>query len=421
MASYAGGSVQHIHRQKPLAGIRVLAIEQYGAGPFGTLSFADLGADVIKIEDARAGGDVSRYVPPYQQEEDSLFFESLNRNKRSLSLDLRSAAARDVLLDLVRRCDAVFSNLRGDGPERLRIRYADLAEVNPRIVCCSLSGFGQTGPRRADAAYDYMIQALSGWMSLTGEPGGPPTKTGVSLVDFASGYVAAFAMLAGIHASRRDGVGMDCDVSLLDVAVSMLNYLATWHLTAGYQPTRTPQSSHPSLVPFQNFPTADGWITVCCPNQKFWGLLCEALGRTELRDDPRYVDMEGRRQHRDELVGELTSELRARPTAEWVRVLGDAGVPVAPVNSVAQALADEQVAARDLVRWVEHPRFGRVGHVRTAVRVGEPTTDWRSAPQRHEDADDVLGGLLGYSADRRAELAAAGAFGDAATSGQPQA
>lgn len=403
------------HLEQPLEDVRVVAIEQYGAGPFATLHFADLGADVIKVEDARVGGDVSRYVPPYQQGEDSLFFESLNRNKRSISLDPRTDAGRAVLLDLVRVSDAVFSNLRGDGPERLRIRYADLADTNPRIVCCSLSGFGQNGPRRADAAYDYMIQALSGWMSLTGEPGGPPTKTGPSLVDFSSAYVAAFSMLTGIHAARRTGIGMDCDVSLLDVSISMLNYLATWHLTAGFEPTRTPQSSHPSLVPFQNFATADGWITVCCPNQKFWGLLCKALERPELRDDPRYATMDARRQHRDELVEELTRELKARTTAAWLPIMADAGVPAAAVNSVAEALAEEQVAARDMVRWVDHPTFGRVGHVRSAVRAGDPGTQWRRAPRRDEDADDVLTELLGYAPERREELRAAGAFGPTAT------
>ncbi|MGH7659836.1 MAG: CaiB/BaiF CoA transferase family protein, partial [Vulcanimicrobiaceae bacterium] len=208
---------------KPLQDVRILAVEQYGAGPWGTLHLADLGADVIKIEDPRTAGDISRYIPPHQSGTDSLFFETFNRNKRTIDLDLLTDAGRSVFLDLVRVSDAVFSNLRGDIPERLRIRYDDLKDVNPRIVCCSLSGFGMTGPRRADPAYDYIVQGIAGWMSVTGEPQGPPAKSGLSVVDFSGGYVAALALVIGVHAARRDGKGIDCDTSLFDVALAMTN------------------------------------------------------------------------------------------------------------------------------------------------------------------------------------------------------
>ncbi|TAM60850.1 CoA transferase, partial [bacterium] len=204
---------------RPLEDIRIIAVEQYGAGPFGSMHLADLGADVIKIEDPHGGGDVSRYIPPYQSEEDSLFFEAFNRNKRSLSLDMRSPAGYAVFLDLVAHADAVYSNLRGDIPERLRLRYADVKDANPAIVCCSLSGFGMTGPKRAAPAYDYILQGIAGWMSVTGEPDGPPAKSGLSLVDYSAGYVAALALMCGIHAARRDGIGMDCDTSLFDTAM----------------------------------------------------------------------------------------------------------------------------------------------------------------------------------------------------------
>ena len=173
---------------RPLEDIRIVAVEQYGAGPFGSLHLADLGAEVIKVEDARTGGDVGRYVPPYQEGEDSLFYETFNRNKKSISLDLTNPAGQEVLRDLVRICDAVYSNLRGDIPERLGLCYDDLKAVNPRIVCCSLSGFGMTGTRRAEPAYDYILQGLCGWMNLTGEPDGLPTKTGLSLVDYSGGF-----------------------------------------------------------------------------------------------------------------------------------------------------------------------------------------------------------------------------------------
>ena len=180
---------------RPLADLRILAVEQFGAGPFGSVQLAELGADVIKIEDPRTGGDVSRSVPPYQSGEDSLFFETFNHDKRSLALDLNAAAGRAIFEDLVRVSDAVYSNLRGDGPAKLRLRYADLAPLNPRIVCVSLSGFGMTGPRRDEPAYDYILQGLAGWQSLTGAPDGPPTKSGLSLVDYSGGLVAALALL----------------------------------------------------------------------------------------------------------------------------------------------------------------------------------------------------------------------------------
>ena len=211
----------------PLEGVRILAVEQFGAGPWATLQLSDLGADVIKLEDPGAGGDVARYVPPFQDGEDSLFFETFNRNKRSISLDLRHERGREVLLDLVAAVDVVFSNLRGDQPRRLGLMYDQLAEANARIVCCSLSGFGMTGPRAREGGYDYIMQGLAGWMSLTGEPDGPPTKSGLSLVDLSGGYVAAIAILAGLWRSRRDGVGCDCDVSLFETALAELMYVGT--------------------------------------------------------------------------------------------------------------------------------------------------------------------------------------------------
>jgi crotonobetainyl-CoA:carnitine CoA-transferase CaiB-like acyl-CoA transferase len=249
---------------RPLEDVRVLALEQFGAGPFGTLQLAELGAEVVKIEDPGQGGDVGRYTPPFQEGEDSLFFESFNHDKRSISLDMRRDAGRAVFADLVRHADAVFSNLRGDLPARLGLTYEHLGPINPRIVCCSLSGFGMTGPRAAEPAYDYLLQGLAGWMSICGEPDGPPTKTGLSLVDMIGGTVAALSMLAGIHRARRDGVGCDCDVSLHEVALSYLNYVGTWHLSGGYVPGRPPMSAHPSIVPFQNLPARDGWLVVAC-------------------------------------------------------------------------------------------------------------------------------------------------------------
>ena len=398
---------------RPLEDLRIVALEQYGAGPFGSVHLADLGAEVVKIEDPNTSGDVGRYVPPFQEGEDSLFFETFNRNKRSLSLDVTSEGGREVLEDLVRVSDAVWSNLRGDVPERLRITYRDLEAVNPKIVCCSLSAFGMTGPRKAEPGYDYILQGIAGWMSITGEPEGPPAKSGLSLVDYIGGIVAALAMMSGIHAARRDGRGMDCDVSLFDSAISMLTYPAVWHLNAGFEPERMSRSAHPSLVPFQNFPTADGWIVIGCAKEKFFSRLVEAVGMPELASDPRFVDFEARRQHRDELIRALDEALRGRPSEEWLKILGDAGVPSGPVNTVEQAFADPQTEARGLIVTTEHPRFGPVRQPATPVRVGDEPVPHRRAPHRDEDAGYVLREVLGYDDDRVAALRAAGAFGKA--------
>jgi len=398
-------------RVKPLEDIRIVAVEQFGAGPFGTLHLADLGAEVIKVEDPTVGGDVGRYVPPYAHGEDSLFFETFNRNKRSVSIDLSTAGGREVFEDLVRVSDAVYANVRGDVPERMRIRHADLAPVNPRIVCCLLSGFGMTGPARAEPAYDYILQGRAGWMELAGEPGGPPTKTGLSMVDYSGGLVAAISLLAAVHAARRDGVGCDCDVSLFDTAVSLINYPATWSLTAGYVPTRTRHSAHPSVVPFQNFQTADGWIVVACPKEKFWQRLTAVLDRPELAGDERFASLAARARNAATLIEILDERFATRTTEQWLEALSAAGVPSGPVNTVQQALADPQTAARELIVETEHPHWGTVRQLASPVRVGGERPSYRRAPRRNEDADHVLGTVLGYDAVRIEQLSAAGAFG----------
>lgn len=397
----------------PLADVRIIALEQYGAGPFGSVHLADLGADVIKIEDPTAAGDIGRYVPPYRNGEDNLFFEALNRNKRSLSLDVRNRAGRRVFEDLVRHADVVYSNLRGDVPAKLGIRYEHLRAINPAIVCCSLSGFGMTGPRANQPGYDYIIQGLAGWMALTGEPDGPPSKTGLSLVDFSGGQVAALSMMVALHAARRDGIGSDCDVSLYDNAISLLTYLATWNMSAGYEPTRTRHSAHPSIVPFQNFQASDGWIVVGCAKDKFWHRLVEAAGLSDMGDE-RFASLQSRNENRDLVLEALSRRFIQRPGSEWIKILTDAGVPCAPVYDVTQALADPQVAARQMIVETEHPVFDRVLQVASPVRVGEPGNDrgtYRRAPRRDEDAPDILGKLLEYTPEQIDEFAAAGAFG----------
>ena len=395
----------------PLDDLRVLAVEQFGAGPWGTLQLADLGAEVIKIEDPASGGDVCRYVPPFQEGEDSLFFETFNRNKKSVSLDFRHPDARAVFHDLVRVCDAVYSNLRGDQPERLGLTYSQLRDVNPRIVCCSLSGFGMTGPRAAEGGYDYMMQGLAGWQMLTGEPDGPPTKSGLSLVDLSGGYASAIALLAGIWRARRDGVGCDCDVSLFETALQELMYVGTFAATKGYVPPRRPNSAHPSIVPFQNFRASDGWIVIGGAKQKFWERLCEAIGKPELAADPCFETMAARDEHRDELLPILDAAFARRTVDQWLAILVPAGIPAAKVNTVPEALEEPQTVARGAVVEHEHPSLGSVRTLRTALRVSDGERQPARGPFRGEHTEEVLSGLCGYPAERIRELAEAGVFG----------
>lgn len=401
----------------PLDDVRIVSVEQFGAGPWGTLQLADLGAEIIKIEDPGAKGDVGRYVPPFQEGEDSLFFETFNRGKRSVSLDLRHPEARSVFHDIVRVCDGVYSNLRGDQPRKLGLTYEQLRDVNPRIVCCSLSGFGMTGPRAGEGGYDYMMQGLAGWQSLTGDPSGPPTKSGLSLVDLSGGYASAIAMLAGIWRARRDGAGCDCDVSLFETALHELMYIGPWAATHGYVPPRRHNSAHPTIVPFQNFLASDGWFVVGAAKQVFWERLCTVIGRPELNEDERFATMAARNEHRDALVPILDEVFATGTAVEWIDALVAAGVPASAVNTVEEALVDPQTVAREDIVEHEHPTLGTVRSIRTPLRLSDGNERLERMPERGpfrgEHTMSVLVELCGYEPERVEQLRAQGVFGDA--------
>jgi len=395
----------------PLDGLRVLAVSQFGAGPFGTQLLADLGAEVIKIEDPRVGGDVAREVGPYAGEGDSLYFQAFNRGKKSITLDLEHPEGRAVLRDLARVSHAVYNNLRGDLPERLGVTYAALRDVNPALVCCSLSGFGRTGPRAAEPAFDYLIQGYAGWMSVSGEPDGPPGKCGVSVVDFAGGYASMAALLAGLWDAQRTGVGRDIELSLLDTAVSMLSYYAIWALNRDWQPARVEDSGHQSIVPAQNFPTRDGFIVIFCNKEKFWTSLVQAMDLPEVARDPRFATFADRLAHKSVLVPILKARFAERTTSEWLsRLRGK--VPCAPVNTIAEALADEQVAARDMIVEVKHPRFGVLREVGSPVKTEGAAPNLSPAPALGQHTDEILRTLLQYDPARIAALRASGALGE---------
>lgn len=400
--------------QGPLAGVRIIAVEQFGAGPWATLQLASLGAEVVKIEDPAVGGDVGRYVVPFDEGEDSLFFETFNRGKSSISLDLRHPGAKAVLHRLAAASDALFCNLRGDLPARLGLDYAALSVANPAIVCCALSGFGADGPRAGQGAYDSTIQGYAGWMSLTGEPGGPPTRSGLSLVDFSGGFAAAIALLAGLHRARATGVGGDCDISLFEVALELNTYLATWALSRDFEPRRMPGSAHPSLVPFQLFPSGDGWIVICCAKERLFRRLCEVLELEWMGEDERFNSFAARDRNREECVAVLSERLRTRTTAEWIALLEPAGVPCSPVNDVAAGFRDPQALARDVVQEYEHPQLGTVRTARSALRVGAQPEPVRRGPYRGEQTRALLHDACGYADAEIDRLAAEGVFGDVA-------
>lgn len=382
---------------KPLDDIRILSLEQYGAGPFGSLHLADLGAEIIKIEDPNFKGDVGRYVPPFNEGTDSLFHETFNRGKKSIVLDINSPEGREVFNDLVKKSDVVYSNFRGDVPKKLKITYNDLKSLNKKIVCVSLTGFGMTGPRSSEPGYDYIMQGLTGWMNLTGEPDGPPTKSGLSLVDYSGGLIASIAILAGVHSARKSGEGMDCDLSLYDTALSLLTYPATWWLSKGYEVERSSRSAHPSLVPFQLFKGNDEWFVVGCAKEKFWERLRDLLGDDRLKQE-KFSNFSLRFENKEELIVILDEIFSQKNAAIWLELLKEQKIPSGPINSLKDVFEDEHAKSRKMIFEYEHPDLGKVKQVLSPVNVGESNKkDIERAPLYNEHAEEILRERLNYS------------------------
>jgi succinate---hydroxymethylglutarate CoA-transferase len=387
----------------PLEGLRVLALEQYGAGPFGTQFLADLGADVIKVESPADGGDMARGVGPHRvdgagESAASLFFQAFNRNKRSMTLDLRKDEARGVLHDLVRRADALASNLRGDVPGRLGLTYEHLREVNPRIVCAFLSAYGREGSRASWPGYDYLMQAEAGYFSITGEADTPPARMGLSIVDMMTGLGQAFALVSGVLRARESGRGGNVDVSLYDLATFNLNYLAAWYLNTGHVQKRVERSGHPSLTPCQLYTTRDGWIYLMCNKEKFWPILCELIGRPEWGDDPRFCTFEDRLEHRSLILEMLDRELSRRTTDEWMAIFAGR-VPASPVLDLAGALDNPFLAERRGIQELPLPGGGTLRLPAQPIRIEGAATPSRPGPGLGAHTDEVLA-ELGYSGER---------------------
>ncbi|NKJ48544.1 CoA transferase [Burkholderia sp. SG-MS1] len=341
---------------KPLNGVRIISVEQFGAAPYGSMFLADLGAQVIKVENVAIGGDPARYTGPHKLgEADSQYFQTWNANKQSIALDLRSDEGRQALLRLVENADALVNNLRGDLPSKMGLDYATLCVTNPAIVCLHISAYGRDNERASWPGYDYLMQAESGLMDLTGEPGGPPSRLGApSIIDHMTGITGAVGLLAALLGARSSGVGCDVDTCLFDVALHQLGYAAIWSLNEAHTVSRQPRSSHFSLTPVQTFPTADGWIFIMCMTEKFWQALLQGIDATEIADDPRFIDVAARNQHREELNARLDAVFRTQSSAHWLSVL-QGKLPIGPVLTVDQALNSPFVVGNGMISQVPHP------------------------------------------------------------------
>ena len=341
---------------KPLAGVRIVSVEQFGAAPYGSMFLADLGAEVIKVENVATGGDPARKTGPYLLgDADSEYFQTWNMNKKSVALDLRSDRDRAALEQLIVESEVVLNNLRGDLPAKMGLDYQTLSQLKPSIVCVHLSAYGRDNERASWPGYDYLMQAEAGLMHLTGEPEGPPTRIGApSMIDHSTGLTAMVGLLAALVQARATGQGCDVDTCLFDVALHQLGYAAIWYLNEGHVPERQTRSAHFSVAPVQTFPSSDGWIFVMCLTDKFWNALLGVLKRPDISVDARFATQSARLANREVLTETLDAEFRKHPTRHWLSVL--AGVlPVAPVFDLEQALENPFVEQTGMVSRVPHP------------------------------------------------------------------
>ncbi len=397
----------------PLEGLRVLDLSRVLAGPWCTQLLADLGAEVIKVERPGRGDDTRQWGPHWLANADgspgteSSYYLSANRNKRSVTVDLGSAEGQGIVTELARSSDVLVENFKVGGLVAKGLDYETLRHVNPRLVYASITGFGQDGPRAADPGYDYLAQALSGFMSVTGDADGPPVRAGVAVSDLSTGMYATVAVLAALLRRGVSGVGQYIDVALLDTQTAMLANQASSFLVGGVAPGRS-GDWHPSLAPYQMFEAADSTFIIACGNDGQFRTLCEVIGRPELADDERFAKNPGRVTNRPLLADELNSALRTRERAHWLAVLPKAGVPAGSVNSIADAFAEPQLQHRGVRIDLPHPTAGTAPGVANPIKFSESPVEYRSAPPLlGQHTDEVLADVLGFDADRIASLKAA--------------
>ena len=376
----------------PLSGVRVLDLSRVLAGPLCTMILGDLGADVIKVERPGTGDDTRTWGPPWAQGpqgRESAYCLSVNRNKRSVVADLNSAEGRALVLRLARDADVVVENFAPGMLDGWGLGYADLSRENPRLVFCSITGYGSDGPEAGRPGYDFAVQARAGWMSITGEPEGAPVKVGVAVVDVLTGQNAAIAILAALRERDVSGRGQRVEVSLFDSALAGLVNVTQAVLVTGREPRRW-GNAHATIVPYQAFDASDRPFIVAVGNDAQWRKLCVAMGADDLLADARFATNPGRVEHRDDVVAALAARFRARPAAEWLAMMEGAGVPCAPVQTVGEALADPVLAARDALWPMQGPSFGTTSTVASPLRFSRtPAAPRDPAPALGEHTDDV--------------------------------
>ncbi len=389
-----------------LTGIRVLDLTRMLAGPYCTLLLADMGAEVIKIERPGKGDEIRRMGPPFIEGE-SAYFISINRNKRSMTLDLKSPEGRELFLKLVACSDVVVNNFRPGVMEELGLDEDTLRSANPRLITCAISAYGQTGPYRDRPAYDLVLQALSGIVALTGEAGGKPVRCGIPIGDLAGAMTAAFAIVGALFARERTGEGASLDISLFDSLVFLAPYIAQYYLADG-KIMGPSGSKHRSVVPYQVFETEDGSIVVAVFGEGYWGRFCEAIERPDLAEDPRYLTNVGRVEHRDELEPELERIFLTRPTLYWLERLEKHEIPACEVKTIDKVLRDPQLLARGMITEMVHPICGDVKTLASPIRVKGMEPEVFHAPLLGEHTNEILSGVLNLPPEEIIRLREAG-------------
>jgi crotonobetainyl-CoA:carnitine CoA-transferase CaiB-like acyl-CoA transferase len=393
-------------RPAPLTGRRVLDLSRVLAGPWCGQILADLGAEVIKVENPKGGDDTRAWGPPFAAGE-SAYYLSANRGKRSIAVDLASPEGQAVVLDLARQADILIENYKLGGLERFGLDYASVAAVNPRIVYCSISGYGRTGPAASRLGYDYVIQAEGGLMAITGDADGAPVRVGVAVADLFTGMASAQACLAALIAADRDGVGQHIDMALYDCQLSMLGNVASGYLVSGKEPGRY-GNGHPTVVPYENFESADGRVILAVGNDRQFALLAKLLDQPELAADERFAKNAGRIVNREALLAILKPLIAAHTTAWWLEQLPKTGIPGGEVNPVSRAIESEVAQARGMTATVPHPKAGEVRLMASPLKLsGTPVREPQAPPLLGQDTDQVLA-ELGYNAVKIAALRSGG-------------
>ena len=381
---------------KALEGIRVLDLTRALAGPFCTLMLGDNGADVIKVEMPGSGDDTRKWGPPFIGEE-SAYFLSINRNKRSLTLNLRDPKAKEIFLKLAKNSDVIVENFTPGVMERFGLDYDAVKATNPNVIYCSISGFGQDGPYRSRPAYDQIMQGIGGLMSVTGEPDGEPQKIGVAVTDIGAGMWAAFAIMAALHHRGQSGAGQYIDVSMMDAQIAWLTYQAGYFFANGTPPKRM-GAAHPTLVPYQAFMCLDGkYINVAVGSDRIWERFCQGINREDLKDHPDYANNGDRVRNRGAMVSMLQEYFLTRTVADWVKDLQAVNVPCGPINDLADVFADAQVLARNMYQEMPHPTLGSIKQTGLPIKFSAtPGGLDRHPPLLGEHNQEVLTSL-GYS------------------------